>query len=109
MRKWIKMLWLYILVFVVMVERFMRRQKIKIVNKEQLNIIKSIQGPIIFAPTHCGKFYIQTLAEVLWQYRWLLLSGDNKWLPRIVEGYWLKYNGVIYVDRDDKEWRRRAK
>ena len=104
-----RMLWHYILIFVLMIERLLRGTKIKIVNKEQLNIVKCIQGPIIFAPTHCGKFDIQTLAEVLWRYRWSLLSGDNKWLPGTVEGYWLQFHGVIYVDRDDKEWRTRAK
>lgn len=109
MMNFIKMLWHYILIFVLMVERLLRGTKIKIVNKEQLNTIKSIKCPIIFAPTHCGKFDIQTLAEVLWQYRWSLLSGDNKWLPGTVEGYWLQFHGVIYVDRDDKEWRTRAK
>ena len=104
-----RILWHYILIFVLMIERLLRGTKIKIVNKEQLNIVKGIRGPIIFAPTHCGKFDIQTLAEVLWQYRWSLLSGDNKWLPGTVEGYWLQFHGVIYVDRDDKEWRTRAK
>lgn len=102
-------LWHYILIFVLVIERLLRGTKIKIVNKEQLNIVKCIQGPIIFAPTHCGKFDIQTLAEVLWQYRWLLLSGDPNFLPGTVEGYWPKFHGVIYVDRDDKEWRTRAK
>ena len=104
-----RMLWHYILIFVLMIERLLRGTKIQIVNKEQMNIVKGIQEPIIFAPTHCGKFDIQTLAEVLWRYRWSLLSGDNKWLPGTVEGYWLKFHGVIYVDRDDKEWRARAK
>ena len=104
-----RMLWHYILIFVLMIERLLRGTKIKIVNKEQLNIVKCIQGPIIFAPTHCGKFDIQTLAEVQWQYRWSHLSGDPNFLPGTVEGYWLQFHGVIYVDRDDKEWRTRAK
>ena len=104
-----RMLWHHILIFVLMIERLLRGTKIKIVNKEQINIVKGIRELIIFAPTHCGKFDIQTLAEVLWRYRWSLLSGDNKWLPGTVEGYWLKFHGVIYVDRDDKEWRARAK
>ena len=104
-----RMLWHYILIFVLMIERLLRGTKIKIVNKEQLNIVKGIRGPIIFAPTHCGKFDIQTLAEVLWQNRWSLLSGDPNFLPGTVEGYWLQFHGVIYVDRDDKEWRTRAK
>lgn len=92
-----------------MIERLLRGTKIQIVNKEQMNIVKGIQEPIIFAPTHCGKFDIQTLAEVLWQYRWSLLSGDPNFLPGTVEGYWLQFHGVIYVDRDNKEWRTRAK
>lgn len=92
-----------------MIERLLRGAKIRIVNKEQINKIKDVQGPIIFAPTHCGKFDIQTLAEILWRYRWSLLSGDPNFLPGTVEGYWLKFHGVIYVNRDDKEWRTRAK
>ncbi len=99
----------YILVLIIKIERILLRQKIIIVNKEALNIIKDIKTPIIFAPTHCGKFDIQVLAEVLWKYRWSLLSGDPHNLPGTVEGYWLKFNGVIYVDRDNKEWRNRAK
>ncbi len=109
MMNFIKMLWHYILIFVLMIERLLRGTKIKIVNKEQINIVRGVKGPIIFAPTHCGKFDIQTLAEVLWQYRWSLLSGDPNFLPGTVEGYWLQFHGVIYVDRDDKEWRTRAK
>jgi len=109
MMNFIKMLWHYILIFVLMIERLLRGTKIKIVNKEQMNIVRGVKGPIIFAPTHCGKFDIQTLAEVLWQYRWSLLSGDPNFLPGTVEGYWLQFHGVIYVDRDDKEWRTRAK
>ena len=109
MKKVFKQLQHYILVFIVMIERLIQRRKIKIVNEGQLDIITNIQGPIIFAPTHCGKFDIQTLAEVLWQHRWSLLSGDPNFLPGTVEGYWLKFHGVIYVDRDDKEWRNRAK
>lgn len=109
MIKLIKMLWHYILIFVLMIERLLRGTKIKIVNKEQMDIVSGVKGPIIFAPTHCGKFDIQTLAEVLWQYRWSLLSGDPHFLPGTVEGYWLQFHGVIYVDRDDKEWRTRAK
>ena len=92
-----------------MIERLLRGTNIQIVNKERMNIVSSIKGPIIFAPTHCGKFDIQVLAEVLWQYRWSLLSGDPHDLPGTVEGYWLKFNGVIYVDRDDKVWRSKAK
>ena len=95
----LKMLWHYILIFVLMIERLLRGSKIKIINKEQINIVKDIKGPIIFAPTHCGKFDIQTLAEVLLQYRWSLLSGDPHFLPGTVEGYWLQFHGVIYVDR----------
>ncbi len=99
----------YILVLLVKIERIFRQQKIKIVNKDALNIISEINGPIIFAPTHCGKFDIQVLTEVLWKYRWSLLSGDYNWLPGTVEGCWLKFNGVIYVNRDDKVWRNKAK
>ena len=97
-----RLFWHYILIFALMIERLLRGTKIKVVNKEKLNTIKSIKGSIIFAPTHCGKFDIQTLAEVLWQYRWSLLSGDPHDLPGTVEGYWLKFNGVIYVDRETK-------
>ncbi|MBR2414073.1 MAG: 1-acyl-sn-glycerol-3-phosphate acyltransferase [Clostridia bacterium] len=109
MKTFFKMLWHYILIFVLMIERLLRGSKIRIMNKEQMNIVKGIKGPIIFAPTHCGKFDIQTLAEVLWRFRWSLLSGDPHFLPGTVEGYWLQFHGVIYVDRDDKEWRTRAK
>ena len=105
----IKQLLHYILVFIVMAERMIRRQKIKIINKTLMDAIKDISGPVIFAPTHCGKYDIQVMTEVLWRFRWSLLSGDPYDLPGTVEGWWLKFNGVIYVDRDDKECRKRAK
>lgn len=99
----------YMLVFVVMAERMIRKQKIKIINKPLMDAIKDISGPVIFAPTHCGKYDIQVMTEVLWRFRWSLLSGDPYDLPGTVEGYWLKFNGVIYVDRDNKEHRNKAK
>ncbi|MBE6636930.1 MAG: hypothetical protein E7618_03900 [Ruminococcaceae bacterium] len=99
----------YILVLIVKVERLLRHQKIKIINKVSLETIKAVSGPIIFTPTHCGKFDIQVMTEVLWHHRWSLLSGDPHDLPGTVEGYWLKFNGVVYVDRDDKESRNKAK
>lgn len=104
-----RMLLHYILVLIVKVERLLRHQKIKIINKTSLETIKAISGPIIFAPTHCGKFDIQVMTEVLWHHRWSLLSGDPHDLPGTVEGYWLKFNGVVYVDRDDKKSRNKAK
>lgn len=99
----------YLLVLIVKVDRYLRRQKITIVNKSSLYALKDLSGPIIFAPTHCGKFDIQVMTEVLWKYRWSLLSGDPNNLPGTVEGYWLKCNGVVYVDRDDKKSRKNAK
>lgn len=99
----------YILVLIVKVERLLRHQKIKIVNQLAMETVNAVSGPIIFAPTHCGKYDIQVLTEVLQQFRWSLLSGDPYDLPGTVEGWWLKFNGVIYVDRDDKEYRKRAK
>lgn len=99
----------YLLVLIIAIERLLRRQRIKTVNKEALDAVRNIRGPIIFAPTHCGKFDIQVLTEVLWKYEWSLLSGDYDQLPGTIEGFWLKFNGVIYVNRDDKEWRNRAK
>lgn len=109
MKNFLKMLLHYILVFTVKVERLIRKQKIIVVNNANLDYINELSAPIIFAPTHCGKFDIQVLTEVLWKYRWTLLSGDPHNLPGTVEGYWLKFNGVIYVDRDNKEWRNKSK
>ena len=104
-----RMLMHYILVIAVKIERVFRRQKIKIINKSALNNLKGKSAPIIFAPTHCGKYDIQVLAEVLWDFKWSLLSGDPYELPGTIEGVWLKLNGVVYVDRDNKEYRKRAK
>lgn len=109
MKPILKMLLHFILVLIVKIDRLFRRQKIKIVNKAELDSIKTIAGPIIFAPTHVGKYDIQVLTEVLWRFRWHLLSGDPYDLPGTVEGWWLKFNGVVYVDRDDKDYRNRAK
>lgn len=87
----------------------MRRQKIVIMNPAQLDALRGVASPILFCPTHCGKYDIQIMAEVLGTHQWALLSGDPHELPGTIEGTWLQLNGVIYVDRDDTIWRHRAK
>lgn len=98
-----------ILVGILKIDRIMRRQKIVVINPAQLEALHRVTSPMLFAPTHCGKYDIQVMGEVLGRHQWALLSGDPHELPGTIEGTWLQLNGVIYVDRDDTNWRHRAK
>lgn len=109
MKNSLKMLLHYILVFAVKVDRIFRRQRIKVVNKEALNAIKDISGPIIFSPTHCSRFDLQVMAEALLPYRWIVFAGDPESVKGTINGVWLELNGVVFVEREDREQRRQAK
>lgn len=64
--------------------------------------------PIIFAVSHIGKFDIEIVGEAI-QDHFYLLSADQEQMYYTLEGLFLKLNGVIYFDFDDKEDGRIAK
>lgn len=77
-----------ILVGILKIDRIMRRQKIVVINPAQLEALHRVTSPMLFAPTHCGKYDIQVMGEVLGMHQWALLSGDPHELPGTIEGTW---------------------
>ena len=55
--------------------------------------------PIIFAVTHTGKYDIEIVNEAI-KKSYYLLSDDEEYMYRTVDGYFTEANGVIYVDSD---------
>lgn len=58
--------------------------------------------PIIFSITHTGKYDIEIVNEAI-KKSYYLLSDDEEFMYRTVDGYFTEINGVIYVDSDYKE------
>lgn len=61
--------------------------------------LKKIKEPIIFAITHTGKYDIEIVNEVI-RLPYYLLSDDEEYMYRTIDGYITELNGVIYVDSD---------
>ncbi|MDD6036821.1 MAG: hypothetical protein PUC30_11665 [Lachnospiraceae bacterium] len=57
--------------------------------------------PVIFVPTHIGKFDIEVVYDCINEHA-LLLSGTEDRMHGSIDGYFLEANGVNYVDRNDK-------
>lgn len=64
--------------------------------------LKKIKNPIIFAITHTGKYDIEIVNEVI-RLSYYLLSDDEEYMYRTIDGYITEKNGVIYVDSDYPE------
>lgn len=64
--------------------------------------LKKITKPIIFAITHTGKYDIEIVNEVI-TLPYYLLSDDEEYMYRTIDGYITELNGVIYVDSDYPE------
>ncbi len=61
--------------------------------------------PIIFAPTHIGKFDIENISEAI-QSHYYLLSGDYEHIQGIIDAPFLGLNGVFYFNEKVKEDRK---
>lgn len=70
--------------------------------KEIVKNLKRITRPIIFAITHTGKYDIEIVNEVI-TVPYYLLSDDEEYMYRTIDGYITELNGVIYVDSDYPE------
>lgn len=68
---------------------------------------KKSDKPVIFVPTHIGKFDIEVVYECIKEHA-LLLSGTEDRMHGTLNGYFLEKNGVNYVDRSDKVDRNNA-
>lgn len=66
-----------------------------------------IKRPVIFVPTHIGKFDIEIVYSCIKQHA-LLLSGTEDRMHGSMDGFFLENNGVNYVDRSDKKDRANA-
>lgn len=78
---------------------------VKIVEFNEYN--KKTDKPVIFVPTHIGKFDIEVVYECIKEHA-VLLSGTEDRMHGTLNGYFLEKNGVNYVDRSDKEDRKNA-
>ena len=65
------------------------------------NEVKKVNRPIIFSVTHTGKYDIEIVNEAI-KKSYYLLSDDEEYMYRTVDGYFTIVNGVIYVDSDFK-------
>lgn len=68
---------------------------------------KKSSKPVIFVPTHIGKFDIEVVYECINEHA-LLLSGTEDRMHGTLNGYFLEKNGVNYVDRSDKNDRKNS-
>jgi len=62
---------------------------------------KNVKAPVIFVPTHMGKFDIEVVYSCIKKHA-LLLSGTEDRMHGSADGWFLENNGVNYVDRSDK-------
>lgn len=65
-------------------------------------IPKDATRPVIFAITHTGKFDIELANEAI-KSSYYLLSDDEEYMHRTVDGFFTNLNGVVYVDNDYQE------
>lgn len=84
----------------------------RIINKQTLTIYnsipKNIKPPIIFSVTHTGKYDIEIVNEAI-KLPYYLLSDDEEYMYRTVDGFVTDLNGVIYVDSDYSDDKKVAK
>jgi len=73
---------------------------VKIIKLNALEI-DNVKRPIIFVPTHIGKFDIEVAYSCINEHA-LLLSGTEERMHGSADGIFLEMNGVNYVDRTDK-------
>lgn len=84
--------------FLIKGRRIVNGQKLTVYNK----VDKNEKGPIIFAVTHTGKYDIEIVNEAI-KKSYYLLSDDEEYMYRTIDGYVTDLNGVVYVDSDYPE------
>lgn len=70
--------------------------------------IDKSKRPKIFCITHIGKFDIEICSEVLKEH-YYLLSGDFENLHGSLDGCLIELNGIVYLNRSDKEDKAKSK
>lgn len=79
--------------------------KSKVLNNKK---VPNTDKPIIFCITHIGKHDIEVCSQLLKKH-YYLLSGDFENLHGTFEGRFLELNGIIYLNKYDKEDKTRSK
>lgn len=70
---------------------------------EILNDIEAPKGhPVIFAVTHIGKWDFEIVNEAIRE-QFFVIAADFIHLHGTIGGFFMRWNGVIYVDEEDKE------
>lgn len=70
--------------------------------------IEQTKKPKIFCITHIGKYDIEICSEVLKEH-YYLLSGDFENLHGTIDGGLIELNGIIYLNKSDKEDKTKSK
>lgn len=83
-----------------------RTQAEKILNRNTIPksdvIPKDTTRPVIFSITHTGKYDIEIVNEAI-KSAYYLLSDDEEYMHRTIDGFFTEKNGVVYVDNDYPE------
>ena len=86
--------------FLIKGRRILNNQTLTIYDKKnKQKMIKEQKRPIIFAVTHTGKYDIEIVNEAI-KKAYYLLSDDEEYMYRTIDGFITDWNGVIYVDSD---------
>ena len=86
--------------FLIKARRILNFQTLTVYDKKnKQKMIKDQKRPIIFAITHTGKYDIEIVNEAI-KKSYYLLSDDEEYMYRTVDGFITDWNGVIYVDSD---------
>lgn len=93
-----------LITFLIKTRRIIAHQNLKTYN----SVPKNLEQSIIFAITHTGKFDIEIVNEAI-ELLYYLLSDDEEYMYRTIDGYITDKNGVIYVDSDFPEDKKVAK
>ena len=89
----------------VSVQNFINGFKSKILLNKK---VPKTNKPIIFCITHIGKHDIEVCSQLLKKH-YYLLSGDFENLHGTFEGTFLELNGIIFLNKYDKEDKTRSK
>lgn len=95
--------WHYVLLYVLKLIRFMKKQKLYVIADHHNQKGK----PVIYACTHVSYDDIVMTFEAIKSPCWLFL-GDPELNYRTLNGWMVEKNGVVYVDTYDKEDRKIA-
>jgi len=89
---------------VLKVQRLFNRQTVEFLNRE----IPKIDGPIVFAVSHIGKFDFEIVNEFIKEH-FHVIASDFMNMSGNINGLFMELNGVIFMDIDSKEDRENSR